>query len=212
MKIRRGSIAAVLALLAACPTAAAAPQKSVVPHAALASTSVDYKVGAVAKHKTIFCLKRTPGDAKAVSGGYLFTPYSYTIAQLKARRVGGTKLASYVQLNSAGRSACAKIPSHIGTPTPTPTPSPSTDNFDSGGNLTERGKIMFGVPSSLSGNISTGRSLVLSYCTCHQERLGAGFPYVRTNIALSPMLFDSTQITDAMLANMVAYLNRFTLH
>jgi len=70
--------------------------------------------------------------------------------------------------------------------------------------------MLFGIPSNLSANISAGKSVQAAKCTgCHEERLGHTFFDVRTNIKRSPMLYDESQIPDPMLANLIAYLNRF---
>ena len=186
--------------------------RAVVPSSSLKSSNVTITEGGKKKRKIVFCLSRTPGDAKAVSGGMRFTSYSHTIAALKARRVHGGKLTTYTLLKKAGTSVCKKL-SGSPSPTPTPTPqNPNLGNFDLNGNVTNAGKIAFGIPSSLSGNITQGRTLYTSYCTgCHVERTGRSFTNLRTSIAQSPMLFDSTQVTDGMLANITAFLNRFKL-
>jgi hypothetical protein len=194
-------------IIAASTIAASSAFAAVVPSSALVSTSVTYKVGSTSKHKVIYCLKRVPGNAKSVTGGLLFTSFATTISQLTARHIGGTQLATFVALNTAGKIACKKAAATI----PSPTPTPSNLNFDANGNVTPQGKIAFGIPSNLSGNITAGHQLSASYCTCHVERIGASFPFVRAQIAQPPMLFDSTQITDDMLANIIAYLNRFSL-
>ena len=191
----------------------------------LQSTSITYKVNGAKKSKSIFCLKGVAGDAKPVTSGMIFTSYASTLKRLKAQRVQGTKLATYAQLVKVGGRACTNLPKPTPTATPTPTPFPSPTptpsstptatptptpgNFDSLGNVTVTGKINFGIPANLSGNITAGKAIVQSYCSCHQEKLNRTFPYVRTSIALAPMSFDSTAINDATLANIVAYLNRY---
>ncbi|RIL10492.1 MAG: hypothetical protein DCC75_04260, partial [Proteobacteria bacterium] len=107
-----------------------------------------------------------------------------------------------------GKIACDAFAG--GGPPPNPTSSPTSANFDNAGNVTAVGKSLFGIPPHLSGNITLGRSIYNSYCTgCHIERNNRTFPVLRSRIAMSPMLYDSAQIPDDMLANLVAYLNRF---
>lgn len=185
----------------------AAPKARLVNEAELASTTVQYEVAGRTKSKVVYCLGKLGGDSKNKPTGVLFTPFSATVAKLKARRISGSKLSGVIALNKAAKSACVNLGPGPGA-TPTPAPG-STSNFDSSGNLTAQGKIAFGVPSAVNGNITTGRSLTLSYCSCHQERIGRSFGSLRSAIEQSPMFFDDSQITDAMLASITAYLNRF---
>ena len=175
---------------------------TIVPAASLKSTSITIKVSGRSSEKRIYCLGKIPGVAKVVPGGMSFTPYASIIREYKAKHVSGTKLTTATQLNSVGGRACVKL--NI-VPTPTPVPR----NFDSAGNLTDKGRTTFGVPSGLAGSISEGRALSNSYCTCHEEKLGRAFPTVRNAIYQPPMSYDSNQITDPMLTNIIAYLNRF---
>lgn len=97
------------------------------------------------------------------------------------------------------------------TPTPTPTPpSSGTNCFDSSGSATSAGKSKFGIPSSLGANITSGRYAVQSMCSgCHDDELGRTFSNLRTAIAADPMFYTSQDVSDAVLANITAYLNRF---
>jgi hypothetical protein len=206
-KLRRYILASCALVFLAYSTAWAVPKARLVEATEIISTSVQYKSAGRTKSKIVFCLGKISGDSKITSKGILFTPFATTIAKMKARRIGGAKLSAEVALGKAGNSACAHLQRG---PTPTPTPIPgSSSNFDGSGNLTAKGKLAFGVPSSVSGNITAGRSLTQSYCTCHEERIGHSFPVLRAAIAQPPMSFDNTQMTDAMLANITAYLNRF---
>jgi hypothetical protein len=116
-------------------------------------------------------------------------------------------------LVSLGKTECKRISKIIkSTPTPTPTPTsvPQTGNFDLAGNVTPEGKLLFGIPSALTANLSVGRAVFTAKCTgCHVERSGRTFLDVRNSIRKPPMLYDEVQIPDADLANLVAYLNRF---
>ncbi len=205
------ALTAAIILLTALP-AYAISTRGIVPNSSLKSSTITIKDAGKTKRKVLFCLSKTPGDAKAVSAGMRFTSYSSTIASLKAKKVRGGKLTTYNLLKKAGTPVCKKLSAGSGTPTPTPTSTPSLGNFDLNGNVTSAGKAAFGIPSSLSGNIGQGRSLYGSYCTgCHVERTGKSFSYLRTSIAQSPMLFTSTEITDGMLAHITAFLNRYRL-
>jgi len=190
--------------------AEAAPSAKVVDSSELLSTRISYKLGTATKNKIIYCLGRMPGDAKGISDGVLFTPIATTIAKLKSRNINGAPFKRQQAIKKAGVSACARLSDGGSAPaTPTPTPVGSSGNFDSNGNVTAKGKTTFGIPSSLSGNISAGKTLTANYCGCHGERTGRSFSYLRAAIAQPPMYFNSSQITDATLANITAYLNRF---
>lgn len=186
----------------------AAPITQIVDSSSLISTRINYHDGSRSKSKLIYCLLKTPGTAKGVSGGVLFTPIALTIAKLKARGIAGSRLNTQVSIKKAGSKACVGLAD--GLPAPTPTPFTGIEgNFDASGNLTAKGKVTFGVPASIDGNISVGRVLSATNCACHSEMNGRSFSYLRATIAGAPMYFDATQIPDSMLANLTAYLNRF---
>lgn len=122
------------------------------------------------------------------------------------------KISSLTDANKLGKGVCAGGPPIGGAnPTPTPTPSQqSAGNFDMAGNVTSAGKALFGIPSSLNGNIGSGRTLYQAQCSgCHGENLGRSMNQYRSLISQAPMFFDSNEIPDSALANLTAYLNRF---
>lgn len=95
------------------------------------------------------------------------------------------------------------------TPIATPT---SSGNFDAQGNVTSKGMALFMIPAGLSANIDRGKVVYDLNCTgCHAAKTGRPFTTLRTDIAKAPMDFDSSEITDASLADLTAYLNRFRL-
>lgn len=149
-----------------------------------------------------------------------FLPYATQIKTLKkqAKAASGkkktkllAKIASLSAANKKGKGMCAGGPPVGGGPTPTPTPGPSSSgNFDSAGNVTAAGKALFGIPSSLNGNIGAGRTLWQAQCAgCHGDKLGRTFSQYRGLISQAPMFFSSSEIPDGSLANLTAYLNRF---
>lgn len=97
-------------------------------------------------------------------------------------------------------------------PTPTSTTPPSTPtatsgNFDGNGNVTAAGKSLFGIPSSLSANISSGQSVWSKNCQgCHSEKTNRTFSTYKSMIAASPMFIT---LPDSEVAHLTAYLNRF---
>jgi hypothetical protein len=203
-----------LSLLVFAEIADAAPSSQIVSSAQVVSTSISYKISGKTKTKTIYCLGKVPGTVRSISEGLLFTPIATTIAKLKAKKITGIKLQTQIAIKKSGAKACAQlVPGSSPTPsngaTPTPTLSPS--NFTGTGDVTASGKAVFKIPSNLTANISKGRALSASYCSCHTDKLGKTFPVLRTSIAVAPMYFDSTQITDQMLADITAYLNRYNL-
>lgn len=178
----------------------------------LKETSVTYNK----KKEKIFCLKTVPGSIVTRSNKITFTPFNTTL--LKTPRRNTTKYNRLKALVSLGTKECKRIanttpgssPSPTPTATPTPTSAPTSGNFDLQGNVTPAGKILFGIPSSLTANVSAGKAVQTAKCTgCHLERTGRSFLDIRNSIKRSPMLFDEAQIPDPMLANLVAYLNRF---
>lgn len=85
-----------------------------------------------------------------------------------------------------------------------------TGNFTSSGQVTAAGKLAFGIPDYLSADITTGRSAYNNYCAgCHEERVNRSFSDLRENTKRSPMFYDENTLTDATLAQITAFLNRF---
>lgn len=95
------------------------------------------------------------------------------------------------------------------TRTPTPTPQPSTGNFDANGDVTEKGKAKFGIPSNLSANKFKGQELFKNECRgCHQvEETGFSYGYYKTVTAVAPMYIN--YLSDQNYADITAYLRRF---
>ena len=173
----------------------------------LKETSVSYNK----KREKVFCFGNLPGSISTRSSRINFTTFSSSLA--KTSRSSRSKYDRLKALVSLGSRACKKIstvtPGSSPTPAPTSTPEP-TGNFDLQGNVTPAGKILFGIPSSLVANVTAGKSVQTAKCSgCHTEKTGRTFLYLRSSIQRSPMLFDEGQIPDPMLANLVAYLNRF---
>jgi|GEM_PF-3921682 len=98
---------------------------------------------------------------------------------------------------------------HAGGAPSTPTPSPKANNFDDNGNVTERGHATFGIPANLSANILDGSAVFRKYtCTgCHIEG-GAGFDFPRLTSVFRIAPMNSFGVTQAEIADLVAYLNR----
>jgi hypothetical protein len=87
------------------------------------------------------------------------------------------------------------------------------DYFDSSGNLTADGKLAFGVPSELSGNVTSGRVLHdnNSCKSCHTEKTNSSYSLVLESLEEPSMTYLADSLSTADLANLVAYLNRFRL-
>lgn len=178
----------------------------------LKETTVTYN----RKKERIFCFGKTPGSIVTRSRKITFTSFRETLSKTpknSTRRYNKVKA-----LASLGKKECKRIlnikPGATPTPQPTatvaPTPTPVPGNFDNEGNVTEAGKVLFGIPPNLSANISRGRIVQQNKCTgCHVERVGWTFTAIRTNIKRPPMLFDEAQVPDPTLADLIAYLNRF---
>jgi len=118
------------------------------------------------------------------------------------------KLKTLKGKKKVGLVACA-----FGTGgTPTPTPDSSQSNFDIFGNVTAKGKVQFGIPTSLSANIDQGHIVYNSMCVgCHSAYLGRNFNEYREKTKESPMLYNENSLPEDLLANLTAYLNRFNL-
>jgi mono/diheme cytochrome c family protein len=157
----------------------------------------------------------------------LFQPLSAKVKQIakKMQSASDTELpAMQLQLSafqlklSAGKPVCKPGKPKSGggggsSPSPTPTPPPTSGSgcFDSSGSATSAGKAKFGIPSSYSANITAGKSAVQAMCSgCHSDELGKKFSQYRTAIALDPMFYDEAQVPNSTLANITAYLNRFS--
>lgn len=205
----------ILCIFLAITHAYAAPRK--VKAGQLKATSIIYKKKKVA----FYCLARTAGTVKKVGSSVYFTTYSEQIRKLTSRR-DKAKKESLTAINKLATAKCKVLALPTPTPTPTATPSPTptatatpqatfaAGNFDGNGNVTATGKSVFQIPANLSGNISLGRDVYDTYCFgCHVERVNRTFPDLRYNTSRPPMNYDSTDLPDAELANLVAYLNRF---
>jgi hypothetical protein len=108
-------------------------------------------------------------------------------------------------------------PPPSGTSTPAPTPTSATgggSSFDAQGNVTQAGMALFSIPSGLSANIERGRVAHEQNCGCHLVKpnlpqTGRPFTNLRARIAQSPMFLSESKVSDATLADITAYLNRF---
>jgi chorismate synthase len=144
-----------------------------------------------------------------------FVAYSSQVKKLKvsarsARAPKKTKLLTKIKnlraAIAAGKESCASGPPQGSSPTPTPS---GLGNFDAQGNVTASGKALFGIPASMSGNIGVGRAIYTAQCSCHGDMLNRSMPDYRSAISESPMFFSSSDVTDQMLADLTAYLNRY---
>lgn len=203
--------------------------QSLVDAAQLRATSVSVSLKGKRSTHTVFCLGNTAGIAAKRSTGMRFTPYSIVLRDLKRKDPKSKKLPLLRAISSSGRLACAlgvapsptpgiiapgPAPTATAQPTsppaPLPTNTPLSGNFDSRGNVTEKGKSVFGIPSNLSANVSAGKIVSQSFCTgCHGERVGLSYQTIDSAIRRSPMLYDESAISRQQLADLVAYLNRF---
>lgn len=196
---------------------------SSIANAQLLDSSQLKETSVVIKGKThrVFCYEKTPGSVKPRDSKFLFSSFASQIKKLKSSRKkkDKSKVSSLQSLLNSSKKECGKIPGSTPTPipnatqipvTPTPTQVPVVNNFDAQGNVTEKGKAAFQIPSNLSANISLGKIIYNRYCTgCHLEKTGISFPYARAIIKTSPMLYDESQIPNSELAQLIAYLNRF---
>ncbi|MCB0321412.1 MAG: hypothetical protein KDD60_10850 [Bdellovibrionales bacterium] len=174
----------------------------------------------------ICCQDSTPGVLRSRKGSTTFI--STTTLKRNAKRKGITsRLRKWRKIHVAGQSFCQEQPDVPPSPTPTPTPTPSLPpspfkNFDANGNVSSVGKECFQIPSHLNADITSGASEAISQCSgCHGVNLNipAGailasqkFQYMRERLKLEPMYLDESNISDASLANITAYLNRFNLN
>jgi len=95
------------------------------------------------------------------------------------------------------------------TPTPTPTPGGGCVNFDAFGNVTAAGITAFQIPSNLAANINTGTTVWQANCTgCHSANLNRTFVAVKQAFQAEPQMSFALSISDADLAQIIAYLNR----
>lgn len=196
----------------------------------LVSTTITVTVKGKNSSHTIFCRVGVPGTATQRGEQFKFTSYAALISNTRKKSPTSKKLPLFRAILKVGRNVCKEIgttPPITGTPTsplppappaasPTATPivaptaTPPTGNFDNRGNVTEKGKLAFGIPSHLSGNVTAGKQVVTSFCAgCHQERIGYSYSAIDTAIRRAPMLYDESSISRQQLADLVAYLNRF---
>jgi hypothetical protein len=204
--------------------------QSMPPSEELVSTTITVTVRGKNSSHTIFCRGGVPGIAKQRGDKFKFTSYAALVSSTRKKTPTSKKLPLLRAILKEGRNECREIsttPPVTGTPTapippappvasPTATPivaptaTPLTGNFDNRGNVTEKGKLTFGIPSHLSGNVTAGKQVVASFCAgCHQERIGYSYPAIDSAIRRAPMLYDESSISRQQLADLVAYLNRF---
>jgi hypothetical protein len=179
--------------------------------------------------------KWMPGKLK--KDGKSFTSFDSDIVKQKLKLQLATddkklllqaRLNSLKKINKSGKTACKKGPIQSSTPvatatlnntgssipnatptrTPTPIPTLTVINFDSQGNVTEKGKIVFGIPANLSANINRGMIIhVDNNCTgCHSEKSGRNYYKLINTLPYSPNFF---QLSTQEYADLTAYLNRF---
>ncbi len=216
-----------------------AADPSLVDAADLRSTSVEVVVRGKIISREIFCLGKVSGTASKRGVQFRFSSFAAQVKSLRKSNPQSTKIPVRRALQVAGNAACVAVseippgdtpaspgatatpavtPAVTPTPTPTPTPTvvatvtsaPGSGNFDDFGNVTEKGKITFGIPAQLSGNVTTGKNVTRSFCSgCHSEKVNRTYPVLDAAIRKSPMLYDESNITRQELADIVAYLNRF---
>ncbi len=197
--------------------AAVTPAQAVVivDLSALVQMEVNTATGAV---KTLFCNGKIPGQAKISSTTARFSTFAELLKiDKKKRKQNKKKIAQLADLNKRGKIVCSggvlptPTPRPDVTPTPRPTATPSSGggNFDANGNVTAQGKTAFGIPSSLSGNVSVGQGVFSQNCQgCHSsnENVNKTFSQYKSIIGAAPMFIN---LSDSSLANLVAYMNRF---
>jgi hypothetical protein len=226
----------VLLLAAAadfCPQNVLAADPVLVDATDLRSTSVEVVVRGKAQSRDVFCLGKVAGTASKRGAQFRFSSFASQIKSLRKSNPQSPKLPLLRALLVAGKAACSALPvapptaspvvppgataapptaTAIPTSTPTAvaTATPGSSNFDALGNVTEKGKVTFGIPSQLSGNVTTGKNVSRSFCSgCHSEKVNRTYPELDAAIRKSPMLYDESNMTRQELADIVAYLNRF---
>ena len=145
--------------------------------------------------------------------GSLFKTYATQVTQTKKKLKDASgsqytklkkKLASLKQKKNVGDPACADGPP--------PEDPPALDNFDAFGNVTETGKVNFGIPSHLSANVSQGLINHNQSCAgCHSAYVNRTFDQYRFETSQAPMYFTPVTLPDEFLGHLTAYYNRFQL-
>ncbi len=180
--------------------------------------------------------KYMSGRTVSVGSSKIFTPLNNDLKSLKSKLKSTTTIVAKNKIKKKMKKLKARVKSEdnvcsngpdaeapptnpvtepTATPRPTATSTPSTpksnSNFDTNGNVTDQGKIAFGIPSNLSANREAGKSLHNSSCNgCHVEKTGKNFSYYKSVIRLSPMFIMDK--SDQDVANITAYLRRFELN
>ena len=177
------------------------------------------------KVREISCVNGKAGVAKSKRGQLRFNDYQQLARkQNKKFKKSGNKKAKakarlFKKLSKLGNAACESLQGDLPTPTPggTPQPTPTppgetpTSYFNSDGSVNEFGKIRFGIPSNFDANILDGQLTYGLFCTgCHGERTMPSLAEMRDATSQSPMLYTELEIPDEDLADILAYLGRFT--
>jgi hypothetical protein len=156
---------------------------------------------------SIFCKGAIPGNTRTTRNLELrFIPLSKKLRNAKrqlqqnpANKKIGKRFKNLRALNKAARSACSQGGGSGGA---------YFDNLT--GDLTQNGRIVFGIPNGFSGNIITGQQIWSQNCVgCHEERRTLTFSELRSAISQPPMNYTSEFLSDAQLAQIMTYISRF---
>ncbi len=189
-------------------------------------TSVTIRIRKQQEQHSISCIGATAGIVRSRRSRLIFTSYGRRAKVLNERGSAALKLTRFRRLAKVGNRACANLlrtdPPNAPTPTPAPnltptatprpTSTPRPPNFDENGNVTARGRVVFGIPSGLPANRFTGAAVYQNRCSdCHGgEQRGLFFNFMQLRNATSgfPMLFNETTLLNEELAHITAFLNQ----
>lgn len=163
-------------------------------------------------------INRRPVFGKAVSET-LIRPFSTKLKKVRKRfrrSPDNNRLENRFKRlrkkNRKGKRTCKRAHNGGGGSNP-PSDGDGDRNFDTNGNVTSAGRILFQIPNSVpSANVDRGLDVYQNNCAgCHMEARNLTFPVYRESIKRSPMLYFEDDIPDQELSDLTAYLNRFRL-
>ena len=164
------------------------------------------------KKKSVLYFRTLKDELKSISSDLKINARNkrkFDSLKIKQDQLKALIKASAESCNIASPPA-APPPVVTSAPSPTLAPTvPATNlNFDSSGNVTERGKIAFKIPPNFQANTIAGQQTSLKYsCTgCHVER--GGYDYLRIKSGLSRDPMNSFGVTEQEIADLAAWLNR----
>ncbi|MCB0319567.1 MAG: cytochrome c [Bdellovibrionales bacterium] len=194
------------------------------PTRAFSQTEIEYSVKGKLMRAMILCDGEIPTTVRSrVPQNWIEVSKLVNSAKKRVRLKKNTRSKKQLQNFRALLAASIEFCGHTSEDSPhnppdkhaeNPTPSPSPQKkelFERNGEVTPFGKAYFGIPDTLNANAIEGYTVYQNTCQgCHGEQTKDSFLELRLAISASPMFFTEQLVSDESLADLVAYLGRFS--